>query len=1278
MNDITTLKKSLLMIQKLKKLLQEQNDKLFDPIAIIGMSCRLPIANNPRQFWQALCTGENAITAIPDERWELLAGTKESALRNPNMPYWGGYLKDIDAFDAYFFGISPREAMRMDPQQRVLLEVCYEALEDAGLPVERVAGSKMGVFSSLYASQFSHLQQLESDMDALLIPTGSAISIAANRFSYLFDVHGPSLVLDSACSSSLIAVQLACLNLQAKTCDQALVSAVNINLLPSIHSTLAKATMLSPTGQCHTFDAKADGYVQGEGAGAILLKPLSKALRDKDQIYAVIAGAAVNQDGKTNGLTAPNGLQQEALLRAAYQSAKIDPREISYVECHGTGTFLGDPIEIQALGEVVAKQRDKQQPCWISSVKTNVGHLEPAAGIVGMIKAALTLKHGQITPHLNFSQANPHIPFDRYAIRIPTQVESLPRYGDYAVAGVSGFGFGGANAHVVLREHLPAQEIVNNPKREQELFTLSAKDPVALQLLINSWLIYLKENPQLELASLCYNLHLKRSHYAYRCAFVISTIAELQHQLEHFVESEIKKTSKAKKINDFSQMSLPELAEHYVNQAQIDWNAFEADRFYAALTLPAYPWQHKKYWPKLGGSLSESEQTSYPLKGKGLNSPLSTRQFAFHFDSKTLPEVHDTFCVLHAGYYTEMLAFAMKNWQSTTCFSVESLEFLSPLMVMDNKQVQVQLILDPLEANEWSFQFHSDDGQGHWILHAQGKVSTQTAPREQLSTKSEVVARSISSGSAEHFYQRILGMGMPAGDTIRWTDHYWYGEQELFAELRKPKSAERNEEFVLKLHPGIIDACIQTLFLLLPQEITTPYIAAKMGRVEFYDSCAEAKYIYTVIKELAEDGSKILGDWYLLDKNHCLLAKCQDLQMTQLADTLNIEHIMGIQSQIEIDFSLPYEQCKQHIMSYLQEQCALIFSMPLSDMAVDRSLHDFGMDSLMSMAVMRSIENTLGVTYSLPLMMQGPSIEAITEYVLANKGLNLSTPLATSTKEMSTIWLGNRKARKVPEMRLFCFPFGGGGATIYREWQQDFPDTIEICPIQLPGRENRMDEPAMHHLDSLVEILAHELQPLMNIPFAFFGHSFGSLIGFELARYLRRHQLAQPMHLFASAYPDPCQPSKSLHNLIAKLKQMNLDLFALNQEQLNAMSDEQLQTLALVFKDNGIVDYSDERMNKSIVQVLLPIFIGDMNIVKNYSYYEEEALDIPITVFIGQQDTWVAPEDHRGWSKHSQQACQFHEFPSGHLFIREPEYRLAVIKTITQALSTMSELEGIG
>ncbi len=1288
MTDTTTLKKSLLMIQKLKKLLQEQQEKLFDPIAIIGMSCRLPQADNPLEFWELLCQGKNVITRIPDERWELLQNTSELGLREANLAYWGGYLSNIAEFDAYFFGISPREAMRMDPQQRVLLEVAYESLEDAGLTVEDLAGSQMGVFSSLYASQFSHLQSLDSEMDALFIPTGSAISMAANRLSYLYDLRGPSIVLDTACSSALIAIQLACLNLQAKLCDKALVSAVNINLLPSIHSVLSKATMLSPSGQCHTFDASADGYVQGEGAGAIVLKPLAQALSDKDRIYAVITGGAVNQDGKTNGLTAPNGLQQEHLLRSAYQTAKVDLNAVSYIECHGTGTFLGDPIEVQALGEVIGKNREAEEPCFISSVKTNVGHLEPAAGMVSMIKVALALKNSLIPPHLNFKTANPHIPFAKYGLKIPKTLEALPRYGEVRIAGVSGFGFGGANAHLVLREvreeEQPTVAQAINP--DGELFTLSAKDAPALSALIARWCDYLTKHPQSNLAQLCYNLHVRRSHYAQRLAIVAHSLAELVQKLIAvrtdsqtvpagvFITLEAKKLPKTLKIGEFNHMALSILAKEYVDNASVDWKKYEAGRAYPHLEMPFYPWQHKKYWPVLGKAPSAVANTNYPLRGRCVPSPLPLRQFEFVFDTKVMPEIQDAFYVLHAGYYTEMLSYAMNQLQQTTCFSTENLNYLSPLLVLDGKTIVVQLIIEAIENNLFSFHFYSNDGQASWIEHAHGILSLSVIPEPQFCAQKELKARSISSGTEEVFYDRVTSMGMPAGDTIRWIKHYWVNNNELLAELRAAKPVERCEQFVRKMHPGVIDACIQTLFLLLPIQLNKPYVASQMGKIEFYGATEEPQYIYTQLTELHLEGKNIIGNWYLLDKDYQVIAKCLDLCMTQLNDTVHISKLMAVQAQFHLDLSLPYDVCREGIVQYLTEQFALIFSMPIQDIRIHHSLHELGMDSLMALAVIRIIEANLGITYSLPLMMQGPSILEIADYVLSQHTHDYKPNHAQTKNSADARWLANRKIKPDAQVRLFCFPYGGGGASIYREWQQEFPDFVEVCPIQLPGRENRLEEQPLDDLNTLVSLLARHLRPQFDLPFAFFGHSFGSLIGFELTRYLRRHHLPQPVHLFASAYPDPSTPSKSLNNLLMKLQQMDLNLFALDQGLIGQLDEQQLVALATIFKENGIVDYSDERMSKSIIQVLLPIFIGDMKIVRNYIYQDEPPLSVGTSVFLGTKDSWVAPEDHWGWANHSLVPCQFHQFDSGHLFVREKEIRTKIIQKISDELVRFSQL----
>lgn len=1273
MNETENLKKAILSIQTLKKQMLEQRQRLFEPIAIIGMSCRLPEAKNLSQFWQLLLQGKNVITPLPEQRWQLLQGTEEIAMKDDSLKYWGGYLDQIDAFDAYFFGISPREAMRMDPQQRLMLEVAYEALEDAGLRLKAIQGSKMGVFSSLYASQYGPLQAQDCEMDALLLSTGSAVSIAANRISYLFDLQGPSLSIDTACSSSLIALQLACLSIQTRQCETALVNAVNINLLPSLHALLAKATMLSPSGQCHTFDARADGYVQGEGAGSVVLKPLSQALKDQDRIYAVIAGSAMNQDGRTNGLTAPNGMQQEKLLAQAYRAAGLSPAEVSYLECHGTGTFLGDPIEVQALGEVVGKDRNPQEPCFIGSVKTNVGHLEPAAGIISLIKTALILKHRQIPPHLNFSEANPHIPFADYALAIPQKIQPLPLYGEHYIAGLSGFGFGGANGHVVLRtlteietEAAPAKPLA----RPEELFTLSAKSLTALDQLKTEWLDYLRANPEISLAQVCHNLHLRRNHFNQRLAIVCTSYSDLLEKLSNLqlnqpdpkagffvstLDNQQPSVMPAEPIDSHS------LAEHYVNQAEIDWLAYESNRAYPALEMPLYPWQHKSYWPTFRREAGLATATKSPLAGRALLSPLPQRQFEFSFDTQTLPEIHDTFGVLHAGYYTEMLAHALQQ----SAFSLHNLSFTSPIFVADGRKVLVQLILEAQSNDETEFQFYSFDGRENWVKHASGSLSLKTSPAAFPQEAITRLQQSSAQGDAESCYQTITALGMPAGESIRWIDRYWIGQKAILCQLRAETPADRAHQFIHGFHPGLIDACIQSLFLLLPEEIKAAYMASSLGPLEFYKDKAKPGYVYAQLEEIEAGGKILQGHWVLLDEQLDVMAECRRIRLSQLGDSLRIRLP---ESSCQMDWSQPYQACKTELINWLLKQTALIFSMPKEDLSAGQALNLLGMDSLMALSLLQAIEKNLSLSLPLSFIMQGPSVSDLAERILAEKFNQPANQPAVIKPLQTNLWIANRKVKEEANVRLFCLPYGGGGASVYRDWQKHFPEQIEICPIQLPGRENRIDEAALHSLPELVDILAQQLEPLLDLPFAFFGHSFGALIAFELSRHLRRERRATPIHLFASAYPAPQRPSTSLNKLLAHLQEENIDLFSLSSEKLIQLEETQLATLSRIFHDHGLIDYADERMSKEIIQVLLPIFIADMNIVKTYHYQREKPLDLDLTLFYGEKDSWVPIAELGGWEGETSGRFQSQGFEGGHLFVREPATLPQLIHRIRQGL----------
>lgn len=519
-----------------------------EPIAVIGMGCRFPgDADTPEAFWRLLKGGVDPIREVPPDRWDVNAHYDPNvAVPGKMSTRWGGFLTRVDLFDAAFFGIAPREAARMDPQQRLLLEVSWEALEAAGQTRERLAGSCTGVFIGLHnhSSEYAWLQFADPWTLDAYSATGTSHSVAAGRLAYLLDLHGPAMVVDTACSSSLVAVHLACQSLRVRECDLAVAGGVNLMLAPEAMVAASRMQLMAADGRCKAFDARADGFVRGEGCGVVVLKGLGAALADGDPILAVIRGSALTQDGHTNGLTAPNGLAQRAVIRRALEKAGVAPSQITYVEAHGTGTPLGDPIEVEALAEIVGQPSPDGRPCAIGAVKTVIGHLEGAAGVAGLIKVVLALQHEAIPPNLHFRTLNPHISLDRTRLVLPTRLRPWPRGTKPRYAGVSSFGWSGTNAHVVVEE-APRQPVVV-PGGDATgapgpwLLPLSAHGAAALRAVAavtRDWLAAPRD-PEVTLAEICYTASARRSHHEHRLALVGRSAEELVEHLDGFLRGE--------------------------------------------------------------------------------------------------------------------------------------------------------------------------------------------------------------------------------------------------------------------------------------------------------------------------------------------------------------------------------------------------------------------------------------------------------------------------------------------------------------------------------------------------------------------------------------------------------------------------------------------------------------------------------------------------------------------------------------------------------------------
>ncbi|NTX60835.1 type I polyketide synthase [Myxococcus sp. CA051A] len=512
-----------------------------EPIAIVGTSCRVPGgARTPEAFWRLLHEGVDAITEVPRERWDAEALFDADPMKQGRTyARWGGFLDGVENFDAAFFGVSPREAARMDPQQRMLLEVAWEALERAGQPPDQLAGSKTGVFLGIIGSDYAQLQarQLGGAPDIYHL-TGTSLNAAAGRLSYTLGLQGPCMAIDTACSSSLVALHLACQSLRNRESDVALAAGVNLMLMPDATIALSSSRGLAPDGRCKTFDASANGFVRAEGCIVLVLKRLSDALAHGDEILSLVAGSAVNQDGASSGLMVPNGPAQERVIAQALASGGLEPSRISYVEAHGTGTSLGDPIELQALARALATGRSAESPLFVGSVKTNLGHLEAAAGLSGVLKTALALRNEAIPPNLHFQRLNPDIVLDGAPVVVPTQVQPWPRAGQPRLAGVSAFGISGTNAHVILQEPpLPAPQ-PPLPSRGAELLVLSARGADALRAMAASHARWLTEHPDVSPRDVCATAALSRSHHEQRLALAGRTHADFVEKLEAFARGE--------------------------------------------------------------------------------------------------------------------------------------------------------------------------------------------------------------------------------------------------------------------------------------------------------------------------------------------------------------------------------------------------------------------------------------------------------------------------------------------------------------------------------------------------------------------------------------------------------------------------------------------------------------------------------------------------------------------------------------------------------------------
>jgi len=844
---LTDLKQSHMQLDRLR-------EKLEAPIAIIGMSCRFPGgANSPEEFWQVLHLGVDGIQEVPADRWDIEAYYDP----DPDEPgkmvtRCGGFIQDIDLFDADFFDISPREAEAMDPQQRLLLEESYKALEGAGIEPTQLKNSMTGVFIGVSNNDYASLQ-FRSDGGSQIGPhtgTGSALNALSGRISYNLGLLGPSMIIDTACSSSLVSVDAACKNLQTGSCDLAIAGGVNLLLDPNNFVVLSKGHMLAPDGHCKTFDEKADGYARGEGVGLLILKRLSEAKRDHDRILAVIKSSVVNQDGPSSGLTVPNGVAQERLIRQALAQANLEPNDISYIEAHGTGTNLGDPIEVGALADVFSEEGKREEALLIGTVKSNIGHLESAAGISSLIKVILALNYREIPPNLHFNQLNPKIHLDDIPAEIVTRATpwQMPD-GKKRIAGVSGFGFTGTNAHLIIEQ--PPEKVSKEKSSAPWILYLSAKTKEALRMQKENLQTFLQTHPDVHLADVAYTLQTGRERFekrfAVKCHDIPSAIEALSGDSE----------------------------EH-------DWDSVQEGE---TIPLPTYPFQRQRYWaeatmPSIGRKLA----TVHPLLGEKHSKPNGEIHYVGELHLSSLPYLKDHEVSVHIIFpgagFLEMLLSAGKFGLGDGVIRLKNVSIEVALSFAKGKAIETQIIMTPQEGESDQYevviysqaQELSSDAD-MWQSHARGEVSlAEAAVSSETIDIASIQSRCGKTIEDKAFYNKINASGIYRGEAFQTLKRIQVNADEALGEL---VLSETEQGYLA--HPALLDGCFQLLAgaPLVEGDEAELYLPIGCEAMTLYAPLGERVFAHWQLTVSTEDGKT--GDFVIANEAGVVLAKIEGM-----------------------------------------------------------------------------------------------------------------------------------------------------------------------------------------------------------------------------------------------------------------------------------------------------------------------------------------------------------------------------------------------------------------
>lgn len=1059
--DSQTKSQEVTIMRRMRKRQLRKGIGRKEEIAVIGLAGHYPGADNLQEFWKNLCEGKDCITEIPKERWdyeEYFDAHKNK--QGKTYTKWGGFLNQIEYFDPLFFHISPKEAEKIEPQERLFLQCVQETIEDAGYTKEQLSsygyGERKGRVGVFAGAMFQEYQLYGAQMEMLGKPEGiyGTLSQVANRVSYFYNLHGPSMTIDTMCSSSLTAIHLACESINHGECSIAIAGGVNVSVHPNKYLILAQGKFASSEGKCRSFGAGGDGYVPGEGVGAMLLKPLSKAVEDGDHIYGIIKGTAVNHGGKVSGITVPNPTAQADVVKAALQDADVDAETITYVEAHGTGTALGDPIEITGLTKAFETYTNEKQFCKIGSVKTNIGHCESAAGIASITKVLLQMKYGKLVPSLYAEVENPNIDFKETPFSIQKTLEDWkPKKkksnGEIVEikrrAGISSFGAGGANAHIILEEYQPKKTETESETETENIILLTANTKEQLGKTAERLLYYIEEQKigEDKLPQIAYTLQTGRSFYQERLAMIVSTVKQLTNLLQEYVsgvESEeyVKGTTRENPLisnifDDEEMQSVKELwmekkkykklLRLWVMGLEVDWSSLYKNCRIEKISLPTYPFAKERYWfpdefkkwKQIMDERRKQQDWIHPLLHKN-KSNLDEQKFSstFYGDEFFLQDhIVNGVKVYPGAAYLEMARKACVESVSGSGETSFCLKYITWMHAMQVKEYPRTVITRLYRTEERQISFKISDERSSFC---EGNAEMVELQKNRISVNMQELMKTFQNVkfTREECYKQFQKMGIVYGREHQGIQCIYKKEGQVLAKIFM-----NNISPGYYLHPGMLDSAMQvSVGLFEGDQLRLPY---SLERLEVYGQTVDSMWAYAKIKEQSDKNIKVDIDLY--DEGGSLLVKMTKLCFREIGwqgkkeETEQKQQEKGgdlkesSQTELYIDLKKKTEQ-------YLKEVFSEASHLPVEKINEEENLGNYGIDSLMMMQMTDRLEKELGAIPK-TLFFEYLTIKELAAHFLKRNKDKLEKMFAEEQKaaipERKFTLLEDRKEKKVTQ-----------------------------------------------------------------------------------------------------------------------------------------------------------------------------------------------------------------------------------------------------------------------